>query len=233
MREAMDKLRLKSVYDRVAGRYDFQHAFFTARSDQRGRKLLADMAVSTGNTVLDCGTGTGSTGLLAAEKVGDSGKVILFDMSEGMLSVAKKKAEMEQLQDRVEIKVGDMLDLPFEDNSFDVVLSTYSLCPVYDPAKAATELYRVTRPGGRIGIAYSTEPETPFVKWLADQVENIVWHIPSISLGCRAVAVLPLLERLGCKTIFKKHIGVPLWPFLVCIVEKQATLHGASQYTVQ
>ena len=223
MREALDKLKLKSVYDRIAQRYDFQHSFFTAKSDQRGRELLVDMAVSTGNRILDCGAGTGSTGLLAAEKVGEYGKVTLFDLSEGMLAVAKQKAAQAQVLERVEIKVGDMLELPFEDNSFDVALSTYSMCPVYDPAKAATELYRVTRPGGRIGIAHSTEPETLYVKWLADQVENLVWHIPSISLGCRSVAILPTLEKLGCKTSFKKHIGVPLWPFFVCVVEKQAT----------
>lgn len=223
MRVAMDKGKLLSVYNRVAKRYDFQHAFFTAKSDQRGRELLVDMAVSTGDRVLDCGAGTGSTGLFAAKKIGESGKVILFDMSEGMLAVAEKKAVQDQIRERIEIKVGDMLDLPFEDNSFDVVLSTYSLCPVYDPSKAATELHRVTRPGGLIGIAHSTEPEMPFVKWMADQVENVIGHIPSISLGCRVVAVLPALQQLGCKIIFKKHIGVPLWPFLVCVAEKQAT----------
>ena len=223
MRKALDKVKLKSLYNHVAKRYDFQHSFFTAKSDQRGRELLVDIAVSPGDRVLDCGAGTGSTGLLAAHKVGDSGKVVLFDMSEGMLAVAEEKAVQDQMQERIEIKVGDMLDLPFNDNSFDVVLSTYSMCPVYDPAKAAIELYRVTKPGGRIGIAHSTEPETPFAKWMADQVENIVWHIPSISLGCRFVAVLPTLEQLGCKIIFEKHIGVPLWPFLVCVVKKLAT----------
>ena len=75
MREALDKLKLKSVYDHVAKRYDFQHAFFTAKSDQRGRELLVDVAVSTGDSVLDCGAGTGSTGLLAAEKVGEGGRI--------------------------------------------------------------------------------------------------------------------------------------------------------------
>lgn len=223
MREALDKIKLNSVYNRVAERYDFQHSFFTARSDQRGRELLVDKAVSPGDRVLDCGAGTGSTGLLAAQKVGETGKVVLFDMSEGMLAVAKQKTAQDQMQERVEFKAGDMLGLPFEDNSFDVVLSTYSLCPVYDPAKAATELYRVTRPGGRIGIAHSTDPDTPLVKWLADRVESIVWHLPSISLGCRSVAVLPALEQLGCKVIFKNYMGVPLWPFLVFVAEKQAT----------
>ena len=223
MREALDKVKLTSVYNRVAERYDFQHSFFTAKSDQRGRELLVDRAIFAGDRVLDCGAGTGSTGLLAAQKVGETGKVVLFDLSEGMLAVAKEKATQDQMQDRVEIKVGDMLSLPFKDNSFDVVLSTYSMCPVYNPAKATKELYRVTRPGGRIGIAHSTDPDTPIVKWLGDRVESIVWHLPSISLGCRSVAVLPTLEQLGCKVIFKKHIGVPLWPFLVFVAEKPAT----------
>jgi len=223
VRDALDKVKLNSIYDRVAKRYDFQHSFFTAKSDQRGRELLVNVAVATGNRVLDCGAGTGSTGLLAAQRIGESGKVVLFDMNDGMLAIAKEKAAKDQMQDRVEFKAGDMLSLPFEDNSFDVALSTYSMCPVYDPAKAAMELYRVTRPGGCIGVAHSTDPETPLVKWLAALVESIVWHIPSISLGCRSVAVLPTLEQLGCKTIFKKHIGVPLWPFLVFVVEKPAT----------
>lgn len=114
----------------------------------------------------------------------------------------------------------NMLDLPFEDNSFDVVLSTYSLCPLYAPAAAADELYRVTRPGGRVGAAHSCEPESRWVRWLADRVEDFVWHIPSISLGCRSVSVLPELERRGCRVVFKKRIGVPLWPFFVFVVQK-------------
>ena len=223
MREALDQIKLNSVYNRVAERYDFQHSFFTAKSDQRGRELLVDKAVSPGDRVLDCGAGTGSTGLLAAQKVGATGKVVLFDMSDGMLAVATQKMVQARMQERVEFEAGDMVGLPFEDNSFDVVLSTYSLCPVYDPVRAATELYRVTRPGGRIGIAHSTDPNTPLVKWLADRVERIVWHLPSLSLGCRSVSVLPVLQQLKCKVIFKKYMGVPLWPFLVFVAEKQAT----------
>jgi ubiquinone/menaquinone biosynthesis C-methylase UbiE len=222
MRQALDKEELKAVYNHVARRYDFQHAFFTAKSDRKGRVLLVEKAVTSGGKVLDLGAGTGSTGLLAAQKMGASGKVVLFDASEGMLAVARDKATKAQIQDRIEIKTGDMLNLPFEDNSFDVVLSTYSMCPVYNPAKAAGEAYRVAKPGGRIGVAHSTDPETPFVKWLADRVESIVWHFPSISLGCRSVAVLPTLEQLGCRIVFKKRIGIPLWPFLVFVAEKPA-----------
>ena len=220
MREGLSKNKLIDVYDRVAGRYDLQHAFLTAWSDWRGRRILVKEAVRPGDRVLDCGSGTGSTALLAAKKTGASGKVVLLDISASMLTVAERKSEEEGLSDRLEFRNGDLLDLPFEDDSFDVVLSTYSLCPVGDPSQGALELFRVAKPGGRIGIAHSTDPKGPFVKWLADKVENIVWRFPSISLGCRSVSVLPALEEAGGMIIFEKHIGVPLWPFVVFVVEK-------------
>ena len=223
MRQALEKEKLRRVYNQVANHYDFQHAFFTGRSDQRGRRLVVDKAVHSGDRVLDCGAGTGSTALLAARKSGPSGRITLFDMSEGMMAVAREKMEAAGLLERAEFRIGDMIDLPFEDGSFDVALSTYSMCPLYDPAKGAAELYRVVRPGGLIGIAHSTEPESPLVKWLADRVENVVWHIPSISLGCRTVSVLPTLEKLGGRVVFKASIGVPLWPFIVFVIEKPAT----------
>jgi ubiquinone/menaquinone biosynthesis C-methylase UbiE len=223
MRDALNKEKLKAVNDGVARRYDFQHSFLTARSDQRGRTILVDKAVSPGDKVLDCGAGTGSTALLAARKIGTSGKVVLLDMSDGMLTVARQRVAQAGLNDGVEFKTGDMLDLPFEDGNFDVVLSTYSVCSLHDPIEGVMEFYRVVRPGGRIGVAHSTDPKTPLIRWLADKVERAVWLIPSISLGCRSVSVLPTLEQAGCKVIFKKNIGIPLWPFFVFVVQKPAT----------
>ncbi len=223
MRTGRKTIELRGIYDRVAKHYDLQHAFLTWKSDQRGRELLVEKAVSVGDHVLDCGAGTGTTALLAAQKIGPSGEVVLLDVSEDMLKVAKEKATQANLRDRLEIEVGDMLHLPFEDDRFNAVLSTYSLCPLYDPAQGARELYRVTNSGGRIGVAHSTEPAAPWVKWLADKVERMVWRFPSISLGCRPVSVLPTLESLGCKTTFRRQIGVPLWPFLVFVVEKPRT----------
>ena len=220
MRNALDKDKVREVYNRTASRYDLQHTTLTARSDERGRKLLVEKTVRKGNKVLDAGAGTGCTALLAAKKVGPSGKVVLFDLSEKMLAVARKKMENAGLQDRTEFKTGDILNLPFKDASFDVVLSTYSLCPVTEPSKSALELYRLVKPGGLLGIAHSAESDNPLIRWLAEKVENIIWLFPLLSLGCRAISVLPALEEAGVKIVFYRKIGVPLWPFLVFVAQK-------------
>ncbi len=222
MREALSVPELKGIYRRIAGRYDLQHALITARADQRGRALLVDKAVGPADSVLDCGSGTGSTGLLAAKKVGPQGRVTLFDLSESMLRVARRKVIDAGLQDRIEIRSGDMVHLPFDDGEFDVALSTYSMCPLYDPEQGALELYRVTRPGGKIGVAHSADPRNPIARWMADRVERWAWHFPSLSMGCRSVEILPTLREAGGKVLFETDIGVPLWPFRVFVVEKAA-----------
>jgi len=217
---ALDTTQLKQIYSRIAHRYDLQHGFITAKSDQRGRRIVVEQTVHTGDMVLDAGAGTGSSGIMAARRAGNSGSITFFDLCDEMIAVAREKVARERLGVAIDFKTGDMCHLPFADDHFDVALSTYSLCPLYDPARGVLELYRVVKPGGRIGLAYSVEPEQSFTKWLADRVEDIAWLIPSLSMGCRAIDVLPAIKQTDARIVMDSRIGIPLWPFRVLIIEK-------------
>ncbi|NIT59441.1 MAG: methyltransferase domain-containing protein, partial [Aliifodinibius sp.] len=97
-----------------------------------------------------------------------------------MLEVARQKAEKLGILNQVEFHSGDLLRLPFSNNRFDAVLSTYSICPLYDPVQGALELYRVTKVGGKLGIAHSADPDNKIVKRIADWVESAIWKFPSL-----------------------------------------------------
>ena len=222
MRHALARHTLQAVYDRKAPRYDTQHGLLTLHSDERGRRLVVQHAVDEGDSVLDAGGGTGGTALLDARKVGPRGRVVLLDFSTGMLEQARRKAEAAGLAERMDFRAGDLLDLPFEEASFDAVLSTYSVCPLGDPKAGVMGLYRALRPGGRLGVAHSAEPANPLLRRVAGWVEAVAWRFPALSMGCRAVETLPALEAAGAELEFRATIGVPLWPFVVYVVRKPA-----------
>ncbi|MFQ5335405.1 MAG: class I SAM-dependent methyltransferase, partial [Flavobacteriales bacterium] len=192
----------------------------TFHADQKGRELLVEQAVSAGAKVLDAGGGTGSTALLAAEKVSETGKVTILDLSRGMLEVARKRAVQAKLENRMEFLEGDIDNPPFPDESFDVVLSTYSACPLGDPAAGALTLLRLVKPRGLLGMAHSAAPKGFLATAIGKCVESIAWRFPSISLGCRNVDVLPALLKQGATLKFEKRIGMPYLPFEVFIVIK-------------
>lgn len=219
-RDALDRSTVERLYDRVATVYDLRHAILTAGSDRRGRTWLVERAVATGDRVLDAGAGTGPTALRAADRAGSGGRVVACDLSRGMLEVARRRAIETGPGGRIALVRGDLHGLPFPDGAFDAALSTYGVCPLGDPVAGALELYRVVRPGGRVGIAHSAEPAGRIARWLAERVEDVAWRFPSLSLGCRAVSVRPALERIGARTVASTRIGVPLWPFTAFVVGK-------------
>src|SRR5207248_1713498 len=91
---------------------------------------------------------SGNTAIAAARR---AASVTASDFVEPLLEVAQARAELEGLQ--LATAVADAEHLPFEDGSFDVVLSTFGVMFAPDQQRAADELLRVCRPGGRIGIA--------------------------------------------------------------------------------
>ncbi|NEK58902.1 methyltransferase domain-containing protein [Geodermatophilus sabuli] len=109
--------------------------------------LVADLAVRPGDRVLDVGGGTGNTALAAARRDAD---VVCTDIVPELLDHARRRAEVEGLA--FDTETADAHELPFADGSFDVVASTFGVVFAADPERAAAELLRVLRPGGRLGL---------------------------------------------------------------------------------
>ena len=113
-----------------------------------GERLCEAVDLRSGDTVLDVATGSGNTAISAARRFCE---VTGMDYVPELIEQARERAEAERLD--VGFEVGDAEHLPYPDASFDVVLSTVGVMFAPDQEKAAGELLRVCRPGGKIGLA--------------------------------------------------------------------------------
>lgn len=113
---------------------------------------LALGEVRAGDTVLDLGCGAGVDSILAARRVGPSGRVVGVDMTEAMVKKAKDNAVAAGVAN-IEFHTGEADRLPAGDGTVDVVISNgvFNLC--LDKKKVLAEVFRVLRPGGRIQMA--------------------------------------------------------------------------------
>lgn len=124
-------------------------------------ELLDGLALRGDERALDVGCGRGAVLLLAAERLRD-GEVTGVDLwrardqSGNALEVTARNAEAEGVASRVSLETGDMRALPFDDASFDLVVSSLAVHNVPDAegrAQAVREMARVLRPGGRMLLA--------------------------------------------------------------------------------
>jgi SAM-dependent methyltransferase len=113
-----------------------------------GEMLVRSLDVHAGESVLDVAGGAGNAALAAARRGAD---VVCTDYVPELLHRAQRRAEAEGLPLR--IRVADAQQLPFDDGTFDVVISTFGAMFAPDQMRTASELLRALRGGGRLGMA--------------------------------------------------------------------------------
>jgi demethylmenaquinone methyltransferase / 2-methoxy-6-polyprenyl-1,4-benzoquinol methylase len=178
---------VRTMFDRIAPVYDLMNRVMTAGLDGRWRRLTTRAVVRPGDRVLDACCGTGDLAL-ADERAG--GRVVGLDFSERMLERARRKSSA------IEWVRGDLLELPFEDASFDGATVGFGVRNVADLERSLRELRRVLRPGGRLGILEITEPRgllRPFYRlWFYGTVHLLVGRVLR---GGSAYSYLPASVR--------------------------------------
>ena len=174
------------MFDRIAPVYDAMNRTMTAGLDGRWRRITAEAVVRPGDAVLDACCGTGDLAIAAARA---GGSVTGLDFSPAMLARARRKAP------EIDWVEGDLLALPFADASFDAATVGFGVRNVEHLERALTELRRVLRADGRLGILEITRPRgllAPFYRFWFD---GVVPLLGKLLPGGSAYTYLPASVR--------------------------------------
>jgi demethylmenaquinone methyltransferase / 2-methoxy-6-polyprenyl-1,4-benzoquinol methylase len=174
------------MFDRIAPVYDAMNRTMTAGLDRRWRRITAESVVRAGDSVLDACCGTGDLAIACARA---GGRVTGLDFSQVMLERARRKAP------GLEWVEGDLLALPFADESFDVTTVGFGVRNVEDLELALAELRRVLRAGGRVALLEITRPRGILAPFYRLWFDTIVPRLGKLLPGGSAYTYLPASVR--------------------------------------
>jgi ubiquinone/menaquinone biosynthesis C-methylase UbiE len=161
--------RAIATYNSAADTFDAAPLSFWSRYGQR---TIDRLELQPGDNVLDVCCGTGASAIPAAIAVGSTGSVLGVDVSDGLLGLARVKA---QDLDNIEFRNHDCMALGLPDGSFDAIVCVFGIFFLPDMEAALRELWRMVKPGGKLAI--TSWGQTVFapmdqVFWDAVQVER-------------------------------------------------------------
>jgi ubiquinone/menaquinone biosynthesis C-methylase UbiE len=138
-----------------------------------GEAIIRSLQLRDEAVVLDVAAGTGEPGLTIATLVGE-GRVVITDLADGMLAVAREKAQKRGI-DNYETVACDVCELPFEASTFDAVSCRFGFMFFPDMLLAAQEMVRVLKPGGRVATAVWGTPDKN--AWITAIMGTIGQHL--------------------------------------------------------
>lgn len=133
------------------------------------RHVIDGTNIQEGAHVLDIACGSGVLARAAFERTGKSGRVVGLDPAPGMIAAAK------EVEPNIEWVLGSAEDLPFDDETFENVVSQFGMMFFQDRLKAASEMHRVTKPGGKLAVAvWHSVDQNPAYSDIASVLEQHV-----------------------------------------------------------
>ena len=153
---------LDSVYWELLAEVDFTKHLGGLKATN---ELIELCNIDKDKCVLDVGCGVGITPCYIAKRYGC--RVVGIDILESMIARSKERARREGVEDRVEFRVADVQDPPFDDALFDAVIGESIFAFLEDKQRGVNECVRVTKPGGYVGLTEATWVKTPSPEILA------------------------------------------------------------------
>lgn len=173
--ELSDKASAKA-YTLMMSTFSFGYTFFA-------RKIIKRTLKEEGR-LLDVATGPGFL-LIKFARVAPKWEITGLDISEPLLSIARRKIAANKLEDRIRLVLGSAYEMPFEDNYFDVIVCTNALHNLDDPSAFLSECYRVLKIGGKaVVFAYRRDAWAPF-RWMFDLQSSVLrlFRVPMSGMG--------------------------------------------------
>lgn len=188
--------RVQALFDRIAPVYDRLNDDLSFGLHRVWKRMaIAWAEVEPGDAVLDLCCGSGDLALLAAERTGDTGRVVGADFSAAQLDVARRRSYL-QLRS-VEWVQADALALPFADGSFDAATMGYGLRNLTDIPRGLRELHRVLKPGASAAVLDMHRPPSSlaqqFQRWYLDRL--VVPTAQRYAMTDEYAYIQPSLER--------------------------------------
>ena len=193
--------------------------------------LISACKINDQQHLLEVGCGVGATAVYLAKEVGCN--VTGIDISERMIQRAKERARDDKVEHLTHFRTGDMDQLPFPENSFDVVYCESVLAFSQDKPTAVSEMRRVLRPGGYIGINESVWLHEPTEEWITWFAQDAAANAATLS----AEAYGHLLEAAGLNIISQEVNSVNLKEEARGLIQRygisgviKSTLRGLAMY---
>ncbi|MCU9849962.1 bifunctional demethylmenaquinone methyltransferase/2-methoxy-6-polyprenyl-1,4-benzoquinol methylase UbiE [Defluviimonas sp. WL0024] len=157
------------VFTRVANRYDIMNDLMSAGIHRLWKDAMMDwLAPRPGSRLLDVAGGTGDIAFRYLKRA-EGATATVLDMTESMLLEGQKRADAENMADRLTWVVGDAMALPFEANTFDCYTISFGIRNVTRIPDALSEAYRVLKPGGRLMVLEFSQIPNPGLQWAYDR----------------------------------------------------------------
>ena len=161
--------RVQGVFNSVASKYDVMNDVMSLGVHRIWKDIMMDwLAPQAGQKLLDVAGGTGDIAFRFLERSG-FGHATVLDLTSSMLAEGRSRAEAQQMINEIDWVVGDAMNLPFEDNVFDVYTISFGIRNVTRPQVALKEAYRVLKPGGRIMVLEFSQIPVPLGQWFYDR----------------------------------------------------------------
>lgn len=215
------KEQVATMFNNIAPKYDFLNQLLSLGIHKGWRrKTIGLLQAQQPKLVLDIATGTADFAIEAMKL--NPEKVIGVDISEGMLNLGKEKVIKLGLQNKIELKLGDSENLPFDNNSFDAITVGFGVRNFENLEKGISDIYRVLRPNGTLAVLEFSKPTafpikqvyylyfkyiTPFVGKLFSKDSSAYTYLPeSVNAFPAGEAFLQVLKKAG----FKDSKAIPV-----------------------